>query len=153
MQLSSATFATRKVCKLLLQIARLLSKVKVSKLFSQLFAPIKSVHEESCEKSLQTFTFFATLSSQKKRCYFEVLCINRSCRELKCEIITLDAFIIAGHFILLSVHYMYAPYRANYRCRCHAAMLFLRTANKQTSQILMKGVVCVKRGYRRVQRA
>ena len=67
-QLSSATFATRKVCKLLLQIARLLSKVKVSKLFSQLFAPIKSVHEESCEKSLQTFTFFATFCSQKNRC-------------------------------------------------------------------------------------
>ena len=67
-QLSSATFATQKVCKLLLQIARLLSKVKVSKLFSQLFAPIKSVHEESCEKSLQTLTFFATFCSHKKRC-------------------------------------------------------------------------------------
>ena len=68
MQLSSATFATQKVCKLLLQIARLLSKVKVSKLFAQLFAPIKSVHKESCEKSLQTFTFFATFCSHKKRC-------------------------------------------------------------------------------------
>ena len=48
-QLPSDTFATQKVCKLLLQIARLLSKVKVSILFAQLFAPIKSVHEESCE--------------------------------------------------------------------------------------------------------
>ena len=69
MQLSSATFATKKVWKLLLQIARSLSKVKVSKLFSQLFAPIKSVHEESCEESLQTLTFFATFCSHKKRCY------------------------------------------------------------------------------------
>ena len=39
------------LCKLLPQIARLLSKVKVSKLFAQLFDPIKSVHEESCEIS------------------------------------------------------------------------------------------------------
>ena len=69
-QPSSATFATQKVCKLLLQIARLLSKVKVSKVFSQLFAPIKSVHEEGCEKSLQTLTFFATFCSHKKRCYY-----------------------------------------------------------------------------------
>ena len=45
-----------------------MSKVKVSKLFAQLFAPIKSVHEESCEKTLQTFTFFATFCSHKKRC-------------------------------------------------------------------------------------
>ena len=69
-QLSSATFSTQKVCQLLLQIARLLSKVKVSKLllFAQLFAPIKSVHEESCEISLQTFTFFATFCSHKQRC-------------------------------------------------------------------------------------
>ena len=67
-QLSSATFATQKVCKLLLQIARLLSKVKVSKLFAQLFDPIKGVHEQSREISLQTFTFFATFCSHKKRC-------------------------------------------------------------------------------------
>ena len=73
-QLSSATFATQKVCKLLLQIARLLLKVKVSKLFSQLFAPLKSVHEESCEKSLQTFTFFATSCSHKKRCNKRRIC-------------------------------------------------------------------------------
>ena len=58
----------RKKCKLLLQIARLLSKVKVAKLFAHFFAPIKSVHEQSCEKSFQTFTFFATFCSHKKRC-------------------------------------------------------------------------------------
>ena len=62
-----ATSVARKVCKLLLQIAGLWSKAKVSKLFSQLFAPIKSVHEKSCEKSLETFTFLATLCSHKNR--------------------------------------------------------------------------------------
>ena len=54
------------LCKLLPQIARLLSKVKVSKLFAQLFAPIKSVHEENCERSLQTSTFFSQLSAWLK---------------------------------------------------------------------------------------
>ena len=58
LQLSSATFATQKVCKLLLQIARLLSKVKVSKLFAQLFAPIKSVHEETWRNKFANFHFF-----------------------------------------------------------------------------------------------
>ena len=53
------------LCKLLLQIARLLSKVKVSKLFSQLFAPIKSVHEESCEK-LCKLSLFSQLSAPIK---------------------------------------------------------------------------------------
>ena len=67
-QLSPTTFATPKVCKRLLRVAQLLSTLKVCKLFAQRFAPIKSVHQESCDIGLQTFTFFATFCSHKERC-------------------------------------------------------------------------------------
>ena len=100
-QLSSATFATQKVCKLLLQIARLLSKVKVSKLFAQLFAPIKSVHEESCEKSLQTFTFFATFCSHKKRCYARFFVIRIAFILLYAIILFLYAFFVVRIALIL----------------------------------------------------
>ena len=45
----------------------------VKKLLLQLFVPKMSVHENSCDKSLQTITFLVTVCSHKKRSCFRRL--------------------------------------------------------------------------------
>ena len=63
------TFPAQKVCKLSAQIATFLPHQKVSKLFEQLFAPIRSVHTKKVANKVRklSLAFSATSRSDSRR--------------------------------------------------------------------------------------